>query len=218
MRIVIANQKGGVGKTVSAVNLAYAIHSLRHEKKESVLLIDGDEENFAASDWVATGAKNGVTPPFGCVTLKDYDPKKHKATHLMLDTKGGEGEDALLTLSKQFDLLIIPSKPEAISLRALIRTIRPLVKAGRTNYRVLLTDVASAPSTSGEEAKQSLLDAGVPVIGQMIRRATAVEDASNRGICVRDVKRNSRASLVWMDYTIVAREIFAQILQQEAMK
>lgn len=146
--------------------------------------------------------------PCTVITIENLDAADLSPySFVLLDTKAGEETGDLLQLAERVDLLIVPTKPDALSLRALVRTLTPLIEHDVTNYRVLLTDVPPAPSTDGHEARSSLMDAGVPLFTKDIRRAAAFAKAALAGFPVGDIKGDRYAKLAHMDYELVMKEI-----------
>lgn len=141
----------------------------------------------------------------------DQDNPGEGYDYVVLDTKGGEGRDELAALSRNSSLLIIPTKPDGVSSDGLVATLEPLLEKGIANYRVLLADVPPAPNSDGMDMRMELDNAGIPLFHHSIRHAVAVSKAAREGICVRDVKGDRYAKLVWMDYELISREVISHV-------
>lgn len=206
--VTLAAKKGGVGKTTTALHLAQYLG-----KHAPTVLLDADEELRSAMDWFEGSSEyEGWTfEAFPYAAFLQDNHLTDGMTYLVLDTKGGEDRDALVQLARQSQLLVIPCKPEGVSSKGLIRTLEPLIERAVTNYRVLITDVPSAPSMDGLNLKYALKEQGVPVFETMIRRAAAIGKAADEGIAVRDVKGDRYAKLIAMDYELFGQEVVSYV-------
>ena len=196
--ISIGNMKGGVGKTTTAVALAELLG-----KKGKTLLVDADEDLTCALTWV-----QGEYPwSFETVTFSQMNPETLvHYDYVVVDTKGNERN--LLELSHNSSLLIIPTKPDGVSVSGLVQTLQPLREAGVSNYRVLI--VANLGGR-GDGLSQALADAGVPVFSTIVRHSTAVGDAAEFHVPLDGIKGNRYGKLVMMDYGRAAREVLSHV-------
>jgi chromosome partitioning protein len=196
MILTVAGFKGGVGKTTSAVHFAAYL-----QRSAPTLLIDGDP-NRSATTW----AKHG-TLPFKVVDERAAPRYMREFEHIVIDTKARPDEDDLKSLVEGCDLLVIPSKPDVLSLDALRLTANTLNAIGATRYRVLLTIAPPRPSTDGEQALEALTRAGYPVFRTIIRRYKAYEDAAAEGVPIYGLTGKPNAKEGWRDYEEAAKEI-----------
>jgi len=121
--IAIANQKGGVGKTTTAINLAASLAVLEHR----VLLIDADPQANATSG-VGFDVRNVKTSIYECV-VDDVDPKT-----IILNTN-----------TPNFDLLpshidLVGAEIEMLNLPNRERVLKQVIDKVSSEYDFILID------------------------------------------------------------------------------
>lgn len=195
MIITVASFKGGVGKTTTAVHLAAYLQTFGQ-----TLLIDGDP-NRSATGW----AKRGDLP-FKVIDERLAAKFAPNYQHIVIDTQARPEQEDLEALAEGCDLLVLPTTPDALSLDALMQTVGVLKSLGASRYRILITRVPPKPRRDGEEAREMLTEAGLPVFKSSIRDAVAFQKAALAGVPVNKVS-DPRAKVAWRDYQHIGKEI-----------
>jgi chromosome partitioning protein len=196
MIITVTSFKGGVGKTTTAVHLACYLQ----QKKGKVLLVDGDP-NRSCLAW-----NNRGSLPFKVVDERAAPRQIRDYEHIVIDTEAHPQQDELESLAEGCDLLLLPTTPDAMSIDALSLAIGTLKKIGTERYKILLTIVPPKPVRDGEEARELLLDAQLPLLKAEIPRLIVFQRAALQGLPVYEVN-NPKAQTAWKDYLAVGEEL-----------
>lgn len=195
MIITVASFKGGVGKTTTAIHIAGYL-----ARKDKTLLIDGDP-NRSSLEWAEAGNFN-----FKVVDERQSAKYARDFEHIVIDTKARPEEKDLKILAEGCDLLIIPTTPDALSIKATLKMLSALQNLDTSSYKILITMSPPPPSHDGADATKVLQQNKLPVFKTEIRRYTAYKKASLDGLLVGDVK-NAYAKRAWSDYQKAGKEI-----------
>jgi chromosome partitioning protein len=193
MLVSIASFKGGVGKTTTAIHL-----SAYFQKKGKTVLVDGDP-NRSALAWSERG-----NFPFQVIDEIELAARAGEFNNIIIDTPARPSAEELKTLSAESDLLLIPTKPDALSLDALLKIVVSLQSFDAQNYKVLLTLVPPR-SNAARDAKAMFDEIKVPYCKTEIHRRAICERAALQGKTVDNLRDGQAA---WEEFTTLGKEIF----------
>ncbi len=195
MIVTVASFKGGVGKTTTSIHLAAYL-----QQRAPTLLVDGDP-NRSCLDWAKKGKLD-----FRVVDERQAVKAVRDFKHVVIDTQARPADEDLQTLIEGCDLLIIPTTPDALTLQTLLKMLVVLKSVRSNAYKILLTITPPVPSRDADEAREQLLEVGLPLFAGQIRRYTAYKKAALEGITVAET-HDPKAKAAWQDYLAVGKEI-----------
>jgi chromosome partitioning protein len=193
MKIVLAQTKGGVGKTTLAVNLAVA----RSQAGRDLLLVDADEQ-ATASDFTAIRTEQLGSPGYTSIQLSGAAVRTQvlqmsgKFQDVIIDAGGRDtsGLRAALTVA---DVAVVPFQPRSFDIWTLDKVAELITEARGYNptlRAVAILNFADPQGGDNQAAADALSNAGaIEFLNCPIGRRKAFPNAAAQGRGVIELDR-----------------------------
>jgi len=196
--ISLTSFKGGVGKSTLAVNLAGAL-----ALNASTLLIDEDPLR-SCHRWAS---QNGRLPMPVLLPEEVEGSALSTSRYLLVDTEGRPKLEDLSELIRSSAWTLIPCGTSGLEIDGTLRLIEALRNADTELEKVKVVITKAPPvGTVGQQARDALREAEIPVANSVVRSYVAHQKAAELGVLVKDVP-DPRASQAWADVLELAMEV-----------
>jgi chromosome partitioning protein len=181
--VVVANPKGGVGKTTVATNIAGYFASRGHQ----VMLGDADRQQSSRL-WLRLRPPEALTIASWEVGEGQIAKPPKGTTHVVLDTPAGMHGKWMEDTLRSADKVIVPLQPSIFDIyatRAFLDELAHHRKAGRMQVGIVGMRVDSR--TIAADKLQEFVDSlGLPVLG-LLRQTQNYVHLAARGLTLFDV-------------------------------
>jgi chromosome partitioning protein len=200
--IAIVNQKGGAGKTTTAVHLAYWL-----SQRGTVRVIDADAQQ-SSSTWLEE-----LNLPCEIINEPDelFDRLPELAQEhdfLIVDGAASFSENTRVILSRA-DMALIPCKPAGLDMHSTNRVIRLIRQAidlrGGLPQAALFLNQAKKGTVLLREAKTALSKTGIKLLDTVIFDRSIITDAPSQGQVVWQMSGTS-AKQAASEYDLLFQE------------
>jgi len=214
MIISFVNQKGGVGKTTAAINLASSLVRKNH----NLVLIDADPQG-SATTWhsIEDNQAFEIIDHPGELTQADIETMETAYDYVIIDAPPAV-DDKVVTILKASDLAILPVTPSSLDLWSCKETLDTMDTKSEAllNGKVRLLINRKIPGTRvGREVRQALEKFDTPIFETELCQRVAYIDAMRYGVSVMQFAPYSKAAGEIEQWgqeviTLISKEMFEE--------
>ncbi|MDP9175787.1 MAG: ParA family protein [Planctomycetota bacterium] len=216
MIIVVANSKGGVGKSTFAVHLAAWLHEQGHR----VTLADCDTQQ-SSSEWIreAVPEVKAVRLDSPDVILNDLPLLNADTDYVVADGPGSQTETSRALLLRA-DLAIVPCKASMLEVRALAKATEVLrvsqdIRAGLPKAVIVLSMVGKNYRLT-QDMRDAAAALNLPLASKPMILRQIYADAPGQGAVVWNMGSRAREAADEVDH--IFREILPDAAKRRAAR
>jgi chromosome partitioning protein len=195
LRIAVANQKGGTGKTTVALNLAAGLH-----RRGSTLVLDADPQ-ASISQWAAMRDAAGHLPAVEAVAQDAVPARIARGTrghrYVVIDCPPTLQTATVGDVLESVDVLLVPIQPSPVDLWASVDITAAVRDARRRNPRlkafVVLNQLDSRNALS-RSMHEALAELEFPTLRAGFARRAAYRSAAVEGTSVYGLGHRGKAA------------------------
>ncbi len=210
--IALINQKGGCGKSTTAVHFAYW---LARKKKKKVLLVDADAQQ-SSSEWLS-GMESAV--PYKVVQTPDdlleQIPELAQQYDLLVVDGPASLAEATRAILFRADLAIVPVQPTGVDLRSASDAVRLIKQAQSVRHGPPTAAMFLSRAVKGTKLKDEAIallskTPEVILLKTVVHQKQAIADTSGQSATVWDFP-STRAKESVQEYERLFKEILAML-------